>query len=586
MEDFESGDLGSYWMASSTAAGRVRVTGSADPYSGNFHLTMDSARRGSRSRNELVLTIDLLDQSGVILGFQHKEFKDENHSMPSSFTGSHNSDGIAISADGSTWYKVQGLTSTEGISADWQRFEVDLDAAIVAAGIDYNENFRIKFQQYDNYPLGTDGFAFDDIEVFLDIADMDPDGLPNDWELLYFGDLSEGPNDDYDGDGLTNLDEFQRGTDPTENDTDQDQMPDAFEVQYGLDPLDPADAEGDLNGNGITNLEEYLAGSDPTLASDAAMFPFVEDFESGDLGSYWTASSTATGRVQVTPSAGPYSGNSHLTMDSDTDGSFALNELVLTIDLLGQSGVKLSFHHKEFRDENHFMPNSFMGSHNSDGVAISADGSTWYKLQGLTSTESISANWKKFEVDLDAAIATAGISYNENFRIKFQQYDNYPLGTDGFAFDDIELDVLQPGSGGSGNGGNDLVPEEQEVVVLINDIRAQRGLAPLTINQSLVAVARRHSRDMATNDFMSHTGSDGSSPWDRMRDAGYQLGRGGENVAAGYSTAAGVVDGWMNSTGHRENMLSPSFCDLGVGYAYNGKSTYRHYWTLDLGCQQ
>jgi hypothetical protein len=86
--------------------------------------------------------------------------------MPDSFTGSHNSDGVAISADGTTWYKVQGLTSVDGTSSGWQRFELDLDAAVSAAGISYTNGFKIKFQQYDNWPIADDGFAFDDIEVY------------------------------------------------------------------------------------------------------------------------------------------------------------------------------------------------------------------------------------------------------------------------------------------------------------------------------------------------------------------------------------------------------------------------------------
>jgi len=313
---------------------------------------------------------------------------------------------------------------------------------------------------------------------------------------------------------------------------------------------------------------------------EVAPFPFIEDFESGELGSYWTAESTGDSRIQVTAGGGPHAGGYHLTMDSSKRRVYSLNELVLTIDLSGRSEVKLSFYHKEFNDENHFMPGSFDGSHHSDGVAVSDDGSRWYKVQGLTSADAISSGWKRYEADLDAAVASAGITYNGSFKIKFQQYDNYPISTDGFAFDDITVDVLDPG-----DSDDKPVWQEQELVRLINDIRAQYSLSPLILNDSLTVAARRHSQDMAQNNFLSHTGSDGSSPWDRMRDAGYRLRQGGENVAAGYSTPAAVLNGWMSSPGHRANMLSPNFCDLGVGYAYENQSIYRYYWTLDLGCQ-
>ncbi|MCK8601750.1 MopE-related protein [Desulfoferrobacter suflitae] len=130
-----------------------------------------------------------------------------------------------------------------------------------------------------------------------------------------------------------------------------------------------------------------------------------------------------------------------------------------------------------------------------------------------------------------------------------------------------------------------LLEQEREIINLVNQERKKNGLSPLTNVDSLNVAARRHSEDMAKNDFMSHTGSDGSSPWDRMLDAGYYLTTGGENVAAGYSTPAAVFVGWMNSAGHRDSMLNPGFCDIGAGYAYNAQSSYGHYWTLTFGCR-
>jgi uncharacterized protein YkwD len=584
VEDFESGRLGAFWEARSSGAGRILVTPSHSPHSGKYHLTMDSSRRGIHSLNELILTIDLQGASGVMLSFYHKEFRDENHFLKDAFKGSRKGDGVSISADGVHWYKVQGLTYPEGVSSRWKRFEVDLDAAAAAAGINYNSAFKIKFQQYDNYPISIDGFAFDDIEVYQTIMDTDHDGLPDEWELEYFGDLQQAPGDDPDGDGLENLAEHQRGTSPADDDTDNDGMPDGWEVRYGLDPLDPGDASGDSDSDGVTNLDEYLAGTDPTVApASSALFPFFEDFETGSLSRFWQTNSTGAGRISVTYSGSPHAGSYHLTMDSSRRGTYSLNELILTIDLAGRSDVRLVFYHKEFRDEDHILPDSFSGSRNGDGVAISADGVNWYTVQGLTSREGVGSGWKRFEVDLDAAAAAAGITYNSAFRIKFQQYDNYPLGTDGFAFDDISVDASQPDGGTGGQKG--LLPQEAEVIALINQQRQQMGLSALQINDSLVAAARRHSTDMAGNDFVGHTGSDGSSPWDRIRDADYNLRYGGENVAAGYSTPQDVFNAWMNSRGHRDNMLNPNFCDIGAGYSYDPASTYTHYWTLTLGCQ-
>lgn len=172
-----------------------------------------------------------------------------------------------------------------------------------------------------------------------------------------------------------------------------------------------------------------------------AALPFLEDFETEPMAACWDTYSTGRGRVTVTNANGPFYGNYHLVMDSGSSGTFSLNELTLTIDLAGKTGVVLGFYHKELSDEDHVMPSSFSGSHNSDGVAVSADGKTWHKVQGLSSVDGISSAWKRFEVDLDAAVAKAGIRYTSAFKIKFQQYDNYPAGSDGFAFDEISLDV-------------------------------------------------------------------------------------------------------------------------------------------------
>jgi uncharacterized protein YkwD len=125
-------------------------------------------------------------------------------------------------------------------------------------------------------------------------------------------------------------------------------------------------------------------------------------------------------------------------------------------------------------------------------------------------------------------------------------------------------------------------PESQKVVELTNQQRASQGLAPLTVNELLVTAAAGHSTDMATNNFMSHTGSDGSNPGQRITRAGYSWRTYGENVAAGYSTAQSVMDGWMNSSGHRANILNPAFTEIGVAVRENPNSTYRFYWTMVL----
>ncbi|CAM4508099.1 CAP domain-containing protein [Corallococcus exiguus] len=133
---------------------------------------------------------------------------------------------------------------------------------------------------------------------------------------------------------------------------------------------------------------------------------------------------------------------------------------------------------------------------------------------------------------------------------------------------------------------------ETDVLNLINQRRAagatcggvvKPAVGALTTNDKLRCAARKHSKDMGTNNFFSHTGSNGSTPWQRMASAGYSYRTAAENIAAGYGTAQAVVDGWMASTGHCNNIMNGALKQSGIGYFNAPSSTYRAYWTQDFG---
>ncbi len=111
---------------------------------------------------------------------------------------------------------------------------------------------------------------------------------------------------------------------------------------------------------------------------------------------------------------------------------------------------------------------------------------------------------------------------------------------------------------------------EREVVALVNQIRASYGLGQLTLNEELSRVARIKAEDMAKKRYFSHNSPTYGSPFDMMRRFGISYRTAGENIAKCYSTAKAVVDAWMNSEGHRANILNPSFSQIGVGYTATG----------------
>ena len=115
---------------------------------------------------------------------------------------------------------------------------------------------------------------------------------------------------------------------------------------------------------------------------------------------------------------------------------------------------------------------------------------------------------------------------------------------------------------------------EAKVIELVNDIRKDHGLSPLTANWELSRVARYKSQDMHDRHYFSHTSPTYGSPFDMMKSFGISYRSAGENIAMGYKTPEAVVDGWMNSSGHRANILNASFTQIGVGYVTEG-----NYWT-------
>ncbi|MCP9953043.1 CAP domain-containing protein [Actinomadura madurae] len=133
------------------------------------------------------------------------------------------------------------------------------------------------------------------------------------------------------------------------------------------------------------------------------------------------------------------------------------------------------------------------------------------------------------------------------------------------------------GSAGGSTGGSSST--ETAVVTLTNAERAKNGCKALRIDQRLVVAARKHSADMAANNYFDHTSRNGDSPWKRMEDAGYPS-PGAENIAKGYPTAAAVVKGWMNSPGHRANILNCGLRAVGVGKASGPGGPL---WTQNFG---
>lgn len=121
---------------------------------------------------------------------------------------------------------------------------------------------------------------------------------------------------------------------------------------------------------------------------------------------------------------------------------------------------------------------------------------------------------------------------------------------------------------------------EAQVIQLTNTERAKQGLSPLHANWELSRMARYKSQDMMNKDYFDHNSPTYGSPFDMMKEFGISFSYAGENIAAGQTTPAQVVNGWMNSPGHRANILNPNYTQIGVGFAKGG--SYGYYWTQEF----
>lgn len=115
---------------------------------------------------------------------------------------------------------------------------------------------------------------------------------------------------------------------------------------------------------------------------------------------------------------------------------------------------------------------------------------------------------------------------------------------------------------------------EQEVIRLVNEIRRENGLRELTYDWELGRVARFKSQDMKDNKYFAHNSPVYGTPFQMIKNFGISYRSAGENIAKGYATPQAVVNGWMNSSGHRANILNANFTHIGVGYVSGG-----NYWT-------
>lgn len=173
-----------------------------------------------------------------------------------------------------------------------------------------------------------------------------------------------------------------------------------------------------------------------------------------------------------------------------------------------------------------------------------------------------------YEIEWDKDTKTIyihSVDVKKNEPIKEQEYNNQAE----------EKEVIE----NKENVEEDVNALEMKVLELINEERSKEGLKALKWDDKLAEIARKHSCDMAENNYFDHTNLKGETPFNRMKKAGINYRTGGENIAAGGNTAEKTVEQWMNSEGHRNNIMNSAYNKVGVGLCINNNSAYGYYWT-------
>jgi uncharacterized protein YkwD len=193
------------------------------------------------------------------------------------------------------------------------------------------------------------------------------------------------------------------------------------------------------------------------------------------------------------------------------------------------------------------------------------------------------------EVSVQLTAPSADKIYRGNFRLVNAAGETVPMGAESIFWVQVVV-----GSGGASNlAGTPIVSQVgnctytvndgyvQQLIQLINQARADVGRPALTVNPQLTAAAQGHSLDMACNDFLRHSGSDGSWIGDRLLNAGYTNPYYLEIIAIGLPQDA--MNQWRSDPAHWEAVLNSRVTEIGVGYVYNKFSSYGGYWTVDMG---
>ena len=450
-DDFEFGYLDARWRNRVNALSTTLFT----PHSGKVHLRFTPRPNNAPGRVDLAL--DLSGRSGVSCSFWHMSSTPQRHTvpLPAVFTNTCLGNGVAFSADGVHWFRLASTTQADGLSTNYTQRILDLDSAVAAAGLDYVQPLHLRFQaSADSGDLTY--MYLDDLAVVgttLSFREGAVDVTEGSNAVLTV--VREGPSLAACSVAYSTLaGTAVPGADYTAATGTLDFAEGQLTNWFTVCTLDNA-IEDSIRTFTVTLRDP--AGVDLGLLSqcqvnihdddESVVFPVRCGFESGVLNPAWEVYTEANGRVEVNSNFDPPEGDRlALLTCSGVSSNNGLAELTLPIDLAGRTNVYVRFHAARTRDwgdnADMVMPSTFTGHGRYVGVALSADGTTWHKIQGLSTSEGLGSTFQFFEIALDPLLATLGLAYTDGMRIRFSMGNTNPAEHSWLQLDLVE--VLSP----------------------------------------------------------------------------------------------------------------------------------------------
>ena len=433
-EGFEGGSIDAVpgcWAVDYGPEGRVRVLDSYGPHGGQYHLVMDAVD-WDRMIESAILTVDLSSNSDVVLRYWHREVNGDNNDwMPDTFTDLAGGDGVAMSADGVNWYRLDSLV-VDNARSYYQQHVIDLDAEAARRGIQYDERFYILFQHEDTYSAPSTAFGFDDISLTVDTSDLygpkvtglapvtvPADAGPLSQIVLTFDEPVDPAS--FTGQDVSAADPQGHAVEPVT----VSPVPGSGDTQFALTfpgqdvrgtyhfsvKSSVADAAGNLmNADGDYINGEEDDGYDATLVfapapklAEATTNLFSEGFESWPAPpAWWAFETTASNAVEAVSDDVPHGGANHLLLLPDTSAAALLDLSAAS----AETDLWLSFWAQR---QGYDWGGQFY-------VELSTDGETWHEAL----SDDPPTSYGHYAVDLDEAVTGAGITLDDPVYIRFR----------------------------------------------------------------------------------------------------------------------------------------------------------------------